>query len=337
QEGVPQITAGDIGAVAKLNVTSTGDTLTVKDRPVRLPVVQFPSPIFSKSVYPRTKADLDKMGNALSRLTEEDPTLHVSRDPRTGETIVSGMGDTHIDVAADKMLRKFGAGVELALPKVPYRETITVPTEAEFKHKKQTGGHGQYGHVLLRLEPLERGAGNEFVDAVVGGAVPRNYIPAVEKGVHEAVLEGGLSGYPVADVRATLYDGSFHAVDSSDVCFKIAGAGAFKKGMSQGQPMLLEPIMKLKVTIPENYTGDIISDLNTKRARVQGMIPEDGNNTIEAEVPLAEIQRYAIDLRSITQGRGSFTVEFSHYEPVPTHITEKIIAEKQAQKEKAQS
>jgi len=332
QEPVPQIGAGDIGAVAKLNVTSTGDTLCNQDKPLKLAPILFPEPAFSLAVHPKTKTDLDKLGAALSRLSEEDPTLEVRREADTNETILSGIGEPHLEVAAEKMLRKFGVGVKLETPKVPYKETITVPAKAEYKHKKQTGGHGQYGHVFLELEPLPRGSGYEFADKVVGGAIPRNYIPAVEKGVNEAVKEGVLARYPVSDIRATVYDGSFHQVDSSDICFKIAGAGAFKKGLAEGQPILIEPIMNIKVTVPEEFTGDIIGDLNTKRARVQGVNPEGGFNVIEAQVPLAEILRYAIDLKSITQGRGSYKAEFSHYEEVPAHITQKIIAERQAEK-----
>jgi elongation factor G len=332
QESVSQFRAGDMGAVAKLSLTSTGDTLCSRDKPVRIEPILFPEPVFNEAVYPKTKADLDKLGAALSRLAEEDPTLQVHREADTSETILSGIGETHLEVAAEKMMRKFGVGVELEIPKVPYKETITVPAKAEYKHKKQTGGHGQYGHVFLELEPLSRGSGHEFVDKIVGGAIPRNYIPAVEKGVNEAIREGVLARYPVVDIRARLYDGSFHPVDSSDICFKIAGAGALRKGLSQGQPILLEPIMNIRVTVPEDFTGDIIGDLNTKRARVQGMNPEGGLNVIEAQVPLAEILRYAIDLKSTTQGRGSYTVAFSHYEEVPSHIAQKIMAERQAEK-----
>ncbi len=332
QEPVPQLRAGDMGAVAKLSLTSTGDTLCSRDKPVKIASILFPEPAFSEAVHPKTKADLDKLGTALSRLSEEDPTLEVHRGADTGETILSGLGETHLEVAAGKMLRKFGVGVVLETPRVPYKETITMPAKAEYKHKKQTGGHGQYGHVLLALEPLPRGSGREFVDKVVGGRIPKNYIPAVEKGVNEAVQEGVLAGYPVVDIKARVYDGSYHPVDSSDICFKIAGAGALRKGLSQGQPILLEPIMNIKVTIPEDFTGDIIGDLNTKRARVQGMEPGGGVNVIEAQVPLAEVLRYAIDLRSITQGRGSYTVEFSHYEEAPPHIAQKIIAGRQAEK-----
>ncbi len=332
QEPVSQLRAGDIGAVAKLSLTGTGDTLCSQDKPVKIAPILFPEPIFSKAVRPKTKADLDKLGSALSRLSEEDPTLRVHRDSDTNETILSGLGETQLEVAAEKMLRKFGVGVELQIPEVPYKETITIPAKAEYKHKKQTGGHGQYGHVLLELEPLPRGSGHEFVDKVVGGRIPKNYIPAVEKGVNEAVGEGVLARYPVVDIKTRVYDGSYHPVDSSEICFKIAGAGALKKGLSQGQPILLEPIMNITVRVPEDFTGDIIGDLNAKRARVLGMNPEAGINVIEAQVPLAEIQRYAIDLKSITQGRGSYTVEFSYYEETPPHIAQKIIAARQAEK-----
>jgi elongation factor G len=333
QEPATEVRAGDIGAVAKLNVAATGDTLSTPDKPVKLDPITFPAPIFREAVYPKTKTDVDRMGNALSRLTEEDPTLKVHREAGTGETILSGMGDTHLAVAAEKMQRKFGVNVELSIPKVPYRETITVPANAEYKHKKQSGGHGQYGHVLLEMEPLPEPGDNEFGDRVVGGSVPKNYIPAVEKGVNEAYQEGVLAGYPVVGVKTTLYDGSFHPVDSSEICFKIAGAQAFKKGIAEGRPILLEPIMNLKVTVPNELTGDIIGDLNTKRARVMGMNPQGDLNTIEAQVPLAEIQRSAIDLKSMTQGRANYTMEFDRYEEVPAQITQKIVAQRQAEKE----
>lgn len=333
QEPVAELRAGDIGAVAKLNVTATGDTLASRENPVILPPAVFPAPLFSEAVYPKGKADVDKMGPSLSRLVEEDPTLEVRRQTETGEMIISGMGDTQLAVAAERLQRKFGVGVTLSLPKVPYRETITVPAKSEYKHKKQTGGHGQYGHVLLQLEPLPRGSGAEFAEKVVGGSIPKNYIPAVEKGVHEALSEGALAGYPIVDLRATVYDGSFHPVDSSEICFKIAGAQALKKGMAQGQPILIEPIMNLVITVPEEFTGDVISDLNTKRGRVQGMNPDSGLNIIEAQVPQAEVLRYAIDLKSLTQARGSFTVTFSHYEETPPNIQQKIVAEKEAAKD----
>ena len=332
QEPMPQITAGDIGAVAKLGQTVTGDTLCGRDSPLKIDPIVFPVPIFDGAVYPQTKTDVDKMGAALSRLVEEDPTLYMHRDIDTGETILSGIGETHLEVAIDKLERKFGVNLRLATPKVAYKETIKVSARAEYKHRKQTGGHGQYGHVCLEVEPLERGQGFEFADKIVGGAIPRNFIPAVEKGVNEGILEGVLAGYPAVDFRARVYDGSFHPVDSSEICFKIAGAQALKKALSQARPVLLEPIMSITVTVPDEYTGDIMGDLNTKRARVQGMNPGGGVNIIEAEVPLAEILRYSIDLKSITQGRGSYAVKFSRCEEVPANITQKIITEKQAQK-----
>jgi len=332
QEPVSQVRAGDIGAVAKLNLTGTGDTLGSRDKPLKIVPISFPTPTFSEAVYPKTKADLDKLGPSLSKLSEEDPTLRVHRDTDTNETILSGLGETQLEVAAEKMARKFGVNIELKTPRVPYRETITTSTQAEYKHKKQTGGHGQFGHVLLKLEPLPRGGGCEFADKVVGGRIPKNYIPAVEKGVNEAFQEGVLAHYPVADMKVTVYDGSYHPVDSSEICFKIAGAGALKQGMSEAQPILLEPIMNIKVRAPDAYTGDIIGDLNTKRAQVQGMNPENGVNVIEAQVPQAEVLRYAIDLKSITQGKGSFTVEFSHYQEAPAAAAQKVIAAKQAEK-----
>jgi elongation factor G len=334
QEPVPEVAAGDIGAVAKLNVTGTGDTLGTRDKPMKLVPVVFPEPRFSEAVYPKTKTDLDKLGSSLAKIAEEDPTLKVHREASTNETIISGLGEIQLDVAAEKMARKFGVNVDLNTPKVPFRETITITSNAEYKHKKQTGGHGQYGHVLLELEPLPRGSGVQFEEHIVGGSIPRNYIPAVEKGVNEAVQEGVLAGYPVEDVKITVYDGSFHPVDSSEICFKIAGAGAVKRGLQDGNPVLLEPIVKIKVTAPDTYTGDIISDLNTKRGQVLGMNPSAGTNEIEAQVPLAEVQRYAITLKSITQGKGTYSIEFSHYQEVPPMVTQKIIQTRQAEKER---
>jgi elongation factor G len=332
QEAVTEIRAGDIGAVAKLGLAATGDTLGSRDKPIRIVPVSSPAPILSKAVYPKTKLDLDKLGNALSRLVEEDPTLKVHRDPDTVETVISGMGETQLDVAAEKMQRKFGVGVNLETPRVPYKETISIPARAEYKHKKQTGGHGQYGHVVVEVEPLPRGSGVEFVDHVVGGSVPKNYVPAVEKGVHEASAEGVLARYPIADLRVTLVDGSYHPVDSSEICFKIAGAGALKKGMTDGKPVILEPIVNITIMVPEEFTGDIISDLNTKRGQMQGMMPENGIQVIQAQAPLAEVQRYAIDLKSITQGRGTFTMAFSHYQETPPLVVQKIVADRQQEK-----
>ena len=334
QETVQEIGAGDIGAVAKLTVTATGDTLGTKEKHVKIVPIIFPEPRYSEAVYPKTKLDLDKLGSSLAKIVEEDPTLKMHREAVTNETILSGIGEIQLSVAAEKMARKFGVNVDLQTPKVPYKETITMQCEAEYKHKKQTGGHGQYGHVVLELVPLPRGSGTEFTERIVGGTIPKNFIPAVEKGVHEGVQEGILGGYPVEDVRITAIDGSYHPVDSSEICFKIAGAGAVKKGLQDGKSVLLEPIFKLKVTAPDSYTGDIISDLNTKRGQVQGMLPEDGINVIEAIVPLAEIQKYAMNLKSITQGKGTYSMEFSHYQEAPPLVTQKIIAARQAEKEK---
>jgi elongation factor G len=328
QQPMPQVAAGDIGTVAKLSLTTTGDTLCAREHPVIFPGIEFPKANFSMSIQPQTKSDLDKMSTVLPRICEEDPSLQTRREADTNEFIISGVGDSHLEIAKEKIRRKFGVEVKLDLPKIPYKETITMSTKAEYKHKKQTGGHGQYGHVFLELEPLPRGGGFEFAKKIFGGAIPQNYIPSVEKGVNEAKQEGDLAGYPVVDVKVTLYDGSFHAVDSSDIAFKIAGAQALKKGLSQGQPVLLEPIMNLTITVPDTYTGDIASDLNTKRGRVLGMIPSDGINVIQAQAPYAELLRYAIDLRSMTQGRGNFVMEFDHYEEVPAHISQKIIAGK---------
>jgi elongation factor G len=320
------IGSGDIGAVAKLATVVTGDTLSDQGRKITLSGIDFPGASYSASVHPKTKTDLDKMGPALQRLIEEDPTLRLSRDPSSGETIISGLGEPHVQIALDRMTRRFGVNVELGLPRVPYRETISAKTLAEYKHKKQTGGAGQYGHVFLELEPLPD-ADFEFGERVFGGSVPRNFYPAVEKGVREGMEAGPLAGFPVVNVKVTLTDGSYHAVDSNEMSFKIASKEAFKKGILQGKPVLLEPVVTLKVTVPESYTGDVMSDLNTKRAHVGGMNPgSNGTTTIEAQVPAAEVQRYAPDLRSITQGRGSFTTEFSHYQPVPAHVAEQVRA-----------
>jgi len=328
QQPVPQVAAGDIGAVARLNLTTTGDTLCAREHPVIFPGIEFPKANFSMAIQPQTKTDLDKMSTVLPRICEEDPSLQTHREADTNEFIISGVGDSHLEIIKEKIRRKFGVEVKLDPPKIPYKESITTPTKAEYKHKKQTGGHGQYGHVLLDMEPLSRGGGFEFAKKIFGGAIPQNYIPSVEKGVNEAKQEGVLAGYPVVDMKVTLYDGSFHPVDSSDIAFKIAGAQALKRGLSEGQPVLLEPIMNLTITVPEMYTGDITSDLNTKRGRVLGMNPSEGINVIEAQAPYAELLRYAIDLRSMTQGRGNFVMEFDHYEEVPAHLSQKVIADK---------
>jgi len=325
QEPTKEVIAGDIGAVAKLQVTVTGDTLCDKDQPLTLEGITFPNPVAFAAVSPKTKADLDKMGSALARLVEEDPTLIVEREVDTGETVIKGMGDSHIDIAVRRMQQKFGVDVVTSVPKVPYKETITKTVEVQGRHKKQTGGRGQFGDVWVRFEPRERGAGFEFVDEVYGGHVPRNFIPAVEKGMNEALQKGVLAGYPATDFAAALYDGSSHPVDSSEIAFKLAAHLAFKKGMEAAGPVLLEPIMTVTITVPEQFMGDVLGDLNTKRARVLGMDQQRGNSIINAEVPLAEVQRYAADLRSMTQGRGYFSMEFLRYDQVPAHLAQDIV------------
>ena len=320
-----RVRAGDIGSVAKLGNTSTGDTLCDKEHPIVLGPPVFPMPVFSVAVHPKTKSDLDKMSTTLARLSEEDPTLQVAREPSTNQTILSGMGESHVDIAARRLLQKFGVNITTSVPKVPYRETIRRTASAQGRHKKQTGGRGQFGDVFIRFEPLSRGSGFEFVDEIRGGAVPSSYIPAVEKGLREIMEKGVLASYPTTDFRAALYDGSFHTVDSSEIAFKLAAHLAFKKGIPDASPVLLEPIMNFTITIPEGFTGDVLGDLNSKRARVQGMDQRRGMAVITAQAPLAEMQRYATDLRSMTQGRGIHTMEFSHYEEVPTHVTQKII------------
>jgi elongation factor G len=334
QEPAGQVGAGDIGAVAKLAETGTGDTLCAKDAPIVLAGITFPQPAFSAAVYPKTKADLDKMGQAMQRLAEEDPTLRVRRDYDTAETIIEGMGESHVDVAVERMKRKFGADVLLQVPRIPYKETILRKVEAHHRHKKQTGGHGQFGEVYIRLEPMPRGSNKvEFAEEVVGGAVPKNFIPAVEKGVVEAAAEGVLAGFQLTDMRAVLYDGKYHDVDSSEMSFKIAGREAIKSGVLDANPALLEPVVNLQVTVPEQYMGDVIGDLNSKRARVSGMDQAHGLATVTAQAPLAEVQRYSTDLRSRTQGRGTFTISFDHYEEVPGHIAQAIIEKTKKDKE----
>ena len=325
QEQTPSIAAGDIGAVAKLAETTTGDTLCAKERPLLLPEIAGPVPSYSLAVYPKTKADLDKMGAALSRIRDEDPSIRVHRDADTNETIISGLGEAHIEVAAERMKRKFGVEVDLITPKVPYKVTVTNTAKVDVIHKKQSGGHGQYARVAIDLAPRERGSGFEFSSSIVGGSVPKQYIPAVEKGVAEAMEGGVLGGYPLTDVKVNLFDGKEHPVDSSEMAFKIAGSVALKQGVKDANPVLLEPIMRISVTVPESHTGDVLSDLNGKRGKVQGMTPQGALTVIEAQVPLAEVQRYATDLRSITQGRAHYTMEMSHYEEVPAHIAQKVI------------
>jgi len=337
QEQVSAVTAGDIGAVAKLSETQTGDTLGVKESPITLPEIAFPDPSFSAAITPKTKADLDKMGTALNRIVEEDPSLKLERNASTGEMILSGLGDSHVEVALEKIKRKFSVELESATPRVPYQETVQTSAEAEYTHKKQTGGHGQYARVALRIEPKPRGSGFEFANATVGGVVPRQYVGSVEKGVQEALHEGIMAHFPVVDMKVTLFDGKEHPVDSSDIAFKIASSMAFKQGTQDARPILLEPIMDMKITVPEPNTGDVISDLNVKRARVQGMTPTGSMTMIDAQAPLAEVQHYSADMRSITQGRGFYSMTFSHYEEVPTHLSQKVIDAAEQQHEAAHS
>jgi elongation factor G len=330
---VSAVIAGDIGAVAKLQDTSTGDSLCTKDDPVLLPLLEFPQPSYSVALAAKSKGDEDKLSTGLGRLMEEDPTLTLRKDAESREIIVSGMGDVHIDVMVDRLKRKFGVEVVTSTPSVPYRESLRKPVRVEGKHKKQTGGHGQYGHVWLEIEPLEEGSGFVFEEKIFGGAVPRQYIPAVEKGIREAMQEGILAGYPVVDFKVTLVDGSYHPVDSSEMAFKIAGSLAFKKGAEEASPVLLEPIMNLEVTVPDSFMGDVIGDLNSKRGRILGLDPAGSFQVVKAQVPQSELLKYAIDLRSLTQGRGSFTMEPSHYEEVPARLAEEIAAKAKKNKE----
>ncbi|MGI6604231.1 MAG: elongation factor G [bacterium] len=335
QNPVNAVGTGDIGAVAKLQETATGDTLcNEKDRGLTLPALKFPAPSYSVAIAAKSKGDEDKLSTGLARLMEEDPTITVRKEVETRELICSGMGDVHIDVTMERLRRKFGVEVITSTPSVPYRETLRKPVKIEGKHKKQTGGHGQYGHVWLEMEPLPEGTGFQFEEKIFGGAVPKQYIPAVEKGVREAMQEGILGGYPVVDVKVTLVDGSYHPVDSSEMAFKIAASMAFKKGAEQAGAVLLEPIMNLEVTVPDTYMGDVIGDLNSKRGRILGLEPTGGLQVVKAQVPAAELSKYAIDLRSLTQGRGSFVMTFDHYEEVPGRIAEEVVA--QARKNKAE-
>ena len=327
QDNVSEVGAGDIGAIGKLASTVTGDTLCARDQLVTFERIKFPEGFHCVAVTPATKADLDKMSTSLSRIAEEDPSLRHSRDSDTNESLLTGLGEAQVDVAMDKIRRKFGADLRVRLPRVAYKETITQVTQTEYRHKKQTGGHGQYGHVLLRLEPLERTQGFEFANEVTGGRVPKEYIPSVEKGVTKALEQGVLAGFPIVDLKAVIYDGSYHDVDSSGMSFEIAGNQALRKGISQASPILLEPVMKLTVTVPDAYTGEVMSDLNGKRGRILGMTPHESVTAIEAEVPRAETQRYAQDLRSLTQGRGVYKLEFDHYDPVPPNIEQRVIEE----------
>jgi len=334
QTAVGEVGTGDIGAVTKLAEAATGDTLCTPEHPVVLDGVHFPEPSYTVAVRPKSKGDLDKLGTSLHRLIEEDPTIQIARDPVTGDTLVSGMGDSHVQIATERMARKFGVNVDLDLPVVPYRETVQGTAQVTSRHKKQTGGHGQFAEVVLIIEPTTTND-FEFKDTVVGGNVPKNFIPAVEKGIRESLHEGFLAGFPVTNVRVTLTDGKYHPVDSSEMAFKIAGSQGFKEAAQKAHPTLLEPVYHMEITVPDSYTGDIMSDLNTKRGRVHGMNPGKGFTTIEADAPLAEVQRYATDLRSMTQGRGTFSMHFDRYETVPAHLQETIIKESHARHEAA--
>jgi elongation factor G len=334
QEAVDEVIAGDICVITKLTVTQTNDTLSDRDNSILYPVIKFPEPMLAKSMRPKTKNDEDRMSIGLARVIEEDPTLKVSKNLETKEQLISGIGETHLSVVTEKLSQRYGVNIDLAVPKVPYRETITTKIKVEGKYKKQTGGHGQYGHCLLEVEPIERGKALNFESKIFGGSIPKQYIPAIEKGVKEAMGSGILAGFSVADIGVAVVDGSYHPVDSSEMAFKIAGSMALKKALEQGNSILLEPIEKITVLVDEQYMGDVIGDLNSKRGKVLGMKIENNKQIIEALVPLAEILNYANDLNSITQGTGEFTMEFSHYEQVPPKIADKIIQESQLKKGK---
>ena len=318
---------GDIAAIAKLKETATGDTLSSEKAPIVYPKCEVPPAIISFAVEAKTRGDEDKLVTSINRLIDEDPTIVFHRDDQTREMILSGLGQIHIEVTVEKMKRKFGLEVNLKTPKVPYKETIKGKTTVQGRYKKQSGGRGQFGDTWLDIEPLPRGGGFEFVDKIVGGVIPQQYRPAVEKGIVEAMAEGVLAGYPVVDLRVSLTDGSYHTVDSSEMAFKIAGSLGFKKGVLECQPTLLEPIVNIMIEIPDEYMGDVIGDLNSRRGKVLGMDSVGHHQVIKGQVPQAEILKYAPDLRSMTSGRGTFTFEHSHYEEVPAYIAEKIIAE----------
>lgn len=327
---VNELHAGDLGAVAKLKDTLSGDTLGDKGAPIRYPAVKLPEPAITFAIEPRTRNDEDKLANGLHKLIEEDPMLRFFRDAQTKEFLIAGTGQQHIEVVVSKLKKRYHTEVNLKAPKVPYRETIRGRADVQGRHKKQSGGHGQYGDCKIKMEPLERGKQFEFVNDIFGGAIPRNYIPAVEKGIIEAAARGYLAGYPVVDFRVILYDGSYHEVDSNEISFKMAGRIAFKKAMEQAKPALLEPIMKVEITIPDEFAGSIMGDLNSRRGRIQGMDNRAGKTVVKAEVPMAEMLTYGADLTSMTQGRGSFAMELSHYDFVPGAIQEKIVAQARA-------
>jgi len=323
---VAELRAGDIGAVAKLRDTLTGDTLGDKSAPIFFSKLKLAEPAISFAIEPKSRGDEDKLSTAIHRMLEEDLLLRFSRDAQTKEFLLSGAGQQHVEVAVSKLKRRFNVEVTLKAPKIPYRETVRAKADAQGRFKRQTGGHGQYGDCKIKMEPLPRDTGFEFVNDIFGGSIPKNYIPSVEKGIIEAASKGYLAGYPVVDFRVILYDGSYHEVDSSDLAFKIAGSFAFKKCMEQARPCLLEPIMNVEVNVPQNNSGDIAGNLNGRRGRILGMDPKAGSTLIKAQAPLAEMLTYASDLTSMTQGRGTYSMEFSHYDVVPQHIADKIVA-----------
>jgi elongation factor G len=327
QKPVGSASAGEIVAVAKFKETSTGDTLCDPKNPIVFPRPSVVEPVISFAIRPKTRNDEDKLGTSLARMIEEDPTIRFRKESQTREFIMAGMGETHLEVVVEKLKRQYGVEVEMRTPKIPYLETIKGKAEAQGKHKKQTGGRGQYGDCWLRIEPLPRGKGFEYVDGIVGGSIARQYIPAVEKGVVERMTKGVIAGYPLVDVRVTVFDGSFHTVDSSEMAFKIAGSLAFRKATLDAKPILLEPIVEMEVVVPEENVGDIIGDLNGRRGRVLGVEAHGKNQFVKVQVPLAEVLRYSSDLRSITSGRGQFTMAASRYEEIPAAIAEKVVAE----------
>jgi elongation factor G len=333
QINLDQVPAGDIAAVAKLQVTATGDTLCDKSCDVIFAPIDFPAPVITYAVEPKKQGEEDKVAAGLARFLEEDPTFRMDRNTEVKQTLISGMGELHLEMITSRLAKKFGVEVDLTPPKIPYKETIRGTAKVEGKHKKQSGGRGQYGHVWIEFAPLPTGEYFVFEDKVFGGSVPRQYIPAVEKGLRESLEAGIVAGYPVVDVKASLYDGSFHTVDSSEMAFKIAAHLAFKKGLEQAKPVLLEPVMYVEVSVPEQFMGDIMGDMNSRRGRILGMEPSEGFQKIKASVPMSEMLKYSIDLRSMTQGRGSFTMKFDHYEEVPAHISEQVVAAAKAAKE----
>ncbi len=326
REELPFASAGDIVAMVGTKKTATGDTLCSEDAPIILENIKFPEPVIAIAIEPKTRADQDKMSISLQKLAEEDPTFYASLNEETGQTIINGMGELHLEIIVDRLMREFHVSANVGRPQVSYKETILNGARAEGKFVRQSGGRGQYGHVVLGLEPLERGSGFVFEDRITGGTIPKEYIPAVQEGVKEALSSGVLSGYQVIDIKAILLDGSFHEVDSSEMAFKIAGSQAFKKAMSLAKPVLLEPIMKVEIIVPEEYMGEVIGDVNARRGKIEGIEPKGGSQVIRGFVPLSELFGYATDLRSHTQGRGTFSMEFSHYFHLPPHLAEKIMS-----------